>query len=421
MAIKHAFVSGKPASADPSVVDGPDWDANHVIDDATITYAKIQNVTTARFLGRNTAGAGVLEELSAAVAKTMLAIAAGDLNFAATQRVLGRNTAGAGVGQEVTVSQLLDWATAVDGNILRRASGAWGAWGRVAADSSGNDILMTSVGDPGAPAANQIRVHAETQGGRNMLKVAPGHAAVADVPWVVQPFIAQKAIEALIAEGAGSGALTRFGTQAPWSGGTPASRGFATTSYYTQSKRMGMVSGAAAGNITYIRHENQTWRGNGAGLGGFHVVVRFAISDAVLVGTANMFVGCGPNANPIDVGPQTLTHLVGIGCTNGDTTLQLYAAGAAAQARTSLGANFPCNTVSVDVYELQLFAPPNGDRLEYQVVRLNTGHATTGEITAAANLPGNTQHLAPQIWRSNGGTASAVAFDILSMYVERPV
>ena len=418
MAIKHAFVSGKPAATDPTVVDGPDWDANHTIENATITYAQIQNVATARFLGRNTAGAGVLEELTAAVAKTMLAIAAGDLNFAATQRVLGRNTAGAGVGQEVTVHQLFDWISVLNGVLLTRTGGTWAPVGRVTTDGTGSDFLFTSVGDPGNPNAGFSRVHSQAVGGRNMLSGLSGHAADVVPTYHFQPFFACKSIQILMAEGAGSAALSRYGTQTPWNGGTATGRAFATTNYFTSRSRVGYVSAAGAGSIAFVRHEGQTWRGNAAGLGGFHFVCRFGISDAVLVATANMFCGLGANGNPTDVLPSTLTDLVGIGCNNGDTQLQLYAAGAAAQARTALGANFPCNTVNTDVYELAIFSAPNGTRLDWQVIRLNTGHVASGTITAAAALMSNNVARAPQIWRSNGGTASAVAFDLISMYVE---
>lgn len=53
--------------------------------DSNITYAKIQNVSaTSRILGRITAGAGVVEELTAANVKTILAIAYTDVSGLAT-------------------------------------------------------------------------------------------------------------------------------------------------------------------------------------------------------------------------------------------------------------------------------------------------------------------------------------------------
>jgi hypothetical protein len=49
------------------------------------------------------------------------------LTFAATQRLAGRNTAGAGAGEEVTASQVLDWIGTTRGAVLYRGSGGWAA------------------------------------------------------------------------------------------------------------------------------------------------------------------------------------------------------------------------------------------------------------------------------------------------------
>lgn len=46
-------------------------------------------------------------------------------NATVTQRILGRNTAGAGVWEEVTATQLLDWLGAVQGDILYRNGTTW--------------------------------------------------------------------------------------------------------------------------------------------------------------------------------------------------------------------------------------------------------------------------------------------------------
>jgi Repeat of unknown function (DUF5907) len=55
------------------------------IDNTAVTYAKIQNVSaTSRLLGRATAGAGPIEELTAAQAKTLLGVTFGDLTGTAT-------------------------------------------------------------------------------------------------------------------------------------------------------------------------------------------------------------------------------------------------------------------------------------------------------------------------------------------------
>jgi len=197
--------------------------------------------------------------------------------------------------------------------------------------------------------------------------------------------------------------------------GTATARAPTSTNYGTRHPRVGMVSDAPAASVALIRAAlpsvyiaNEGWMS----------IQRFMISDAVLVATANMFVGRVTTAFTTDVTPSTQTRLVGVGCDNGDTTLQLYAAGAVAQSRTDLGANFPVNTVSTDVYELVLRQAPGSSEVGYRVTRLNTGHVASGLITDAAKL--NSGGIGMQMSRSNGGTASAVGIDIMHSYLERP-
>ena len=140
-----------------------------------------------------------------------------------------------------------------------------------------------------------------------------------------------------------------------------------------------------------------------------------------------MFIGLAAT-NYTDVAPSTLANRIGIGVDSGDTVLQLYASGSSAQTRSAItivsgpnaGGNFPANTVSTDVYEFTLYAPPNGSNIQWRVERLNTGDVATGTISAAASLPANTQFLTAGLGRSTGtsGTGNAVALDIIGVYFE---
>ncbi len=55
----------------------------------------------------------------------IVSVTASAITFTNTQRVLGRNTAGGGSGEEVTASQLLDWVGGTNGQILVRTGGTW--------------------------------------------------------------------------------------------------------------------------------------------------------------------------------------------------------------------------------------------------------------------------------------------------------
>lgn len=100
-----------------------------------VTWAKIQAINTARFLGRVTGGSGDIEEITASQAKALLAIVPADVTMANTARVLGRTTAGSGAAEELTAAQtkaLLavtagDLTFANTARILGRTSGGGGA------------------------------------------------------------------------------------------------------------------------------------------------------------------------------------------------------------------------------------------------------------------------------------------------------
>ena len=86
---------------------GTSW----TIDNAAVTLAKLANLATATFIGRNTAGTGVPEELSVATAKTMLGLAAtnsGDVTLAGTPDYIT-------IAGQVITRGLIDLATDTTG------------------------------------------------------------------------------------------------------------------------------------------------------------------------------------------------------------------------------------------------------------------------------------------------------------------
>jgi len=84
-------------------------------------------------------------------------------DISATQRVLGRNTAGAGVTEEVSASGVLDWIGATRGQILYRGASGWTA---LATGTAGQVLSTGGAGaDPswttasGSPFASDISVN----------------------------------------------------------------------------------------------------------------------------------------------------------------------------------------------------------------------------------------------------------------------
>ena len=114
--------------------------------------------------------------------------------------------------------------------------------------------------------------------------------------------------------------------------------------------------------------------------------------------------------------PSTLTNSIGVGHGAADTNLKLYFGGSTAQTPIDLGANFPANTLSTDMYELELFSPASVAVVYWTVTRLNTGDVASGTLlntTPGVTLPAAATLLSGlQAWRTNNATALACALDI---------
>lgn len=139
----------------------------------TVTFAKMQNITTDRLLGRGTVSSGDVEEISLGggleftggpgIQRSALtgdvAASAGSgtttiqpdavtyaklQNVSATARILGRKTAGAGDAEECTLSEVLDFiGSAAQGDLLYRGASAWA---RLPAGTPGQFLKTSGAG-----------------------------------------------------------------------------------------------------------------------------------------------------------------------------------------------------------------------------------------------------------------------------------
>jgi hypothetical protein len=213
-----------------------------------------------------------------------------------------------------------------------------------------------------------------------------------------------------------------FGVGTLTATGTATARAVATTRLFTRTKRVAVVSANPAGSVCgYRSGVAQYTVGTGtAGTGGFYYVVRFGCGDALT--NCRQFVGLRRStAAPTDVEPSTLTNCIGVGHGIANTNLLIYYGGSAAQTPIQLGANFPNNTNSTDLYELVLYAPSTtNNEVWYQVTRLNTGDVASGRLTGTAGtaLPASTTLLTNNDYRGNGSLAGIVTLEFISIYIE---
>lgn len=415
-----ADVTGLQSALDGKQASGSYADTSHTHAIADVTglqgaldgkqpVATVLTNTTAAFTtAQETKLAGIEDGAQANVAT--------DLLYTASSRVLASST-----GTDVTLplftateAGLVPLSGGGSSNFLR-ADGSWAA----PAGGGSSDPLDLTASAPAAPAAGTVRMFRRSIANRQM----PGFIGPSGLDSAVQPFMARNKIGIWNPAGGTGGTVPSvFGLSAfTTTGMTATARAVAATNMFTRTRRLGYVTAATAGAVGHFRQPaGLITVGDGGILGGFHYVLRFGISDAAAVSGARMFMGLRESLTPANAEPSTLTNCVGIGHGASDANMRLFYGGTAAQTPIDLGANFPANTRSVDVYELALFSAPASPNVHWEVTRLNTGHVASGTITnsGATILPPATLLITPWGYRTNNATALAVAVDIVSVYLE---
>ena len=315
-------------------------------------------------------------------------------------------------------------AAGTSGQVQFNDAGALGGAANFLVSAEGDPILKVVDGRfiPATPSADQLVLYGFRYGsaGGRVMAAAMGPSGM-DYP--LQPSIWRKKISRWNAP---SGATTVPGVDgmpALAAGGTIVSRAVATTNALTRAKRLGYFSSTTAGNYAGVyQAAAQFTLGNGT-VGGFFMSCRFGVSDAMLQTAARTFIGMSSSvAAPTNVDPATLTNAIGLGHTASDTNWYIYYGGSTAQARISLGANFPIN--NTDFLDFSLWSPPNANGVVYYHVERVTltqsyfAYGVLGPGTAGVTLPASSTLLAFRAWRNNNTAAAAVGIDISSIYLE---
>lgn len=195
----------------------------------------------------------------------------------------------------------------------------------------------------------------------------------------------------------------------------PASASISTLSVFRESDRTGMVSAATAGASAQFRFEGTVYRPHAAGRGGFDVTMRVGASDAAAVADARCFYGFAAavsTAQFANANPSTFFNILGIGADSKEANLSIMAnAGTGVATKIALGAAFPANTLSVDLYEIRFSCLPGVlTTILYEITNQTTGAFVSGTLTATLPVAGVA--LEPTAWRNNGTTLLAVGVDL---------
>lgn len=281
------------------------------------------------------------------------------------------------------------------------------------------EVELPLVGAPAAPAADRLRLFGGKKAGRMM----PRFIGPSGLDVTLQPLLASNKIAWWNPPGNGPAVPGVLGMGAPTALGTVTARNVAATNMATRARRLGYVSAATAGSLCgQYGTTAQFTIGATGGIGGFFHVVRFVVSDAAAVAGARMFVGLrNAVAAPTNIEPSSgQTNMVGVAQISTSNNLQIVYGGSAAQAAIDLGVNFPANTLSADLYEMAMFAPPDTQVIYYQLTRINTGQVASGTLSGVVGtaIPAATTFLAIAAWRCNNATALACGLDVVSVYTE---
>ncbi len=277
-------------------------------------------------------------------------------------------------------------------------------------DIASGGLQFSSMTDPSAPAASNLRVYAQDIAGRMLLKMK-GPSGL-DTPF--QPALFTNNV-AMLLPSTGT-TVTVWGMQNT-TVGTASTPTITSADMANMMRRVRVTSATTANSASELRSTQPlVGRGSVAGLGGFFYAVRFSINST----TANqrLFSGltAATGATSTSAAPSSLVNMVGVGWDSTDANLQIMSNDNTGTAtKVDLGSSFPTNTTAA-VYELIMFAPPNGSTIGYRVTRLDTGAVTSG--TLSSDLPQNTVVLTHHQYMNNGGTAAAVVLDVNKVYIE---
>lgn len=293
------------------------------------------------------------------------------------------------------------------------------AWNSLAAREL-TGLFSTAIGlgaygygtEPGTPASGQGYLYAKDVAARIM----PKWKGPSGLDTQLQEAIYGNGIESIVP--ASSTSFSASGTATFTAVGTVSHPALASGSLRASTRRAIVTSAATANSASELRvPATRCWRGDSAGLGGFFAVFRFGCSSAVA--GQRLFVGLASVTTAISTSqdPAALTNVIGVGNASGDTNLQILTNdGSGSATKTDLGASFPVpDSTNNAIYELTLFAKANDTSVGWRVVRLDTGSATAGTISA--DMPASTTFLAPHYYANNNGVASAVILDFYRYYL----
>jgi hypothetical protein len=287
------------------------------------------------------------------------------------------------------------------------------AWNNDHAFDTDGVVIPTTVTEPAAPAAGNIRAYAESLYAASLFGVKDSSGL--DRYMATMPI--DRSVTVIPPYSTTAGTFNTDGMGITTTGTTIAAVAPATTNKGTRQPRTSYATNATAGQLATMRGLNLVaHRGAAAGQGGFLYLVRFGLVT-LAVGNRAFFGLADVVTAPTNIDPTTSTTPGKVGLAiNANTGNWKLVNNLTGTAPTSLdlGATFPVN--ATDILELALYSAPAGTGISYVVTNLTSGATTSGTLTT--NIPAVGTFLTPWYFDTNNATAGIVAFSHSVTYLE---
>lgn len=285
-------------------------------------------------------------------------------------------------------------------------------------------LLPAIVTEPVPPAANTLKLYSKLIAGRMMLKqVGPSGVDV-----VVQPFLGANRILMFSPQtgvtGTGGSAGPPWTANGTVSHPTPATTAPAISNQMKRTRYANIVTNTnqQLGPRFNAASEQQFWRGNAAGLGGFFFQSRFVV-DLIAASTVRIFAGLTSTATgSVVISDTVLNNTCGLwhdttDPLSGANSFNFVTRDATTTTKQSIALT---NAIAAgNSYEFTMFCAPNGTTITWRLVDIVNNVTYTN--STSTTLPANTAFMQPQVQMSNGTaniTITTVAIGVCSIYVE---
>jgi len=288
-----------------------------------------------------------------------------------------------------------------DKTVQYNNSGYLGGASNVLIDS--DNLVIKDISAIPASSNDGVKLFSLLENGKSKLSnVLPnGESFSFQRSFVDSKFISCQAL------GSASTVLVTSGTSSFSTSGTASAVAIAATKI--GSIRKVKYSSGAAGSISGIYEPRlDFWRGNAAGLGGFHGKIRFNVDENPIVNNTRLFAGMANTTAALsNVNPLTVTNSFGVCQAENlpnDNNLYFFIVG------TSTTVNIVDTGFTLDsahYYELEIYAPPFSNMIYMQLMNKITG-TVANVVFNSANFPANqfpsdSAFLAMRLWRGNNG------------------